>query len=134
VPFNPVQILWVNMIMDGPPAMALGLEPARGGLMRDPPRSLQADIIPWRRIGKLAAFGLTMAAGTLGVFWVAMWSGDASQAPTLAFTTFVLFQFFNVFNARAETGSAFNRHFFANRMLWPPAQAIFGTTALSAAD
>jgi len=62
----------------------------------------------------------------------------------------VLFQFFNVFNARAETGSAFDRHFFANRMLWlalvavlalqvvvvhwQPAQAIFDTTDLSAAD
>ena len=76
--------------------------------------------------------------------------GDAPRALTLAFTTFVLFQFFNVFNARAETGSAFNRHFFSNRMLWlaltavlalqvavvhwAPAQAIFDTTHLSAAD
>ena len=150
VPFSPIQILWVNMIMDGPPAMALGLEPARDRLMRDPPRSPDADIMPWRRIGKLAAFGLTMTAGTLGVFAFAMQQGEAARAPTLAFTTFVLFQFFNVFNARAETGSAFDRHFFANRMLWlalvavlalqvivvhwPPAQAIFDTTDLSAAD
>ena len=150
VPFSPIQILWVNMIMDGPPAMALGLEPARDRLMRDPPRSPDADIMPWRRIGKLAAFGLTMTAGTLGVFAFAMQQGQAARAPTLAFTTFVLFQFFNVFNARAETGSAFDRHFFANRMLWlalvavlalqvivvhwPPAQAIFDTTDLSAAD
>ena len=150
VPFSPIQILWVNMIMDGPPAMALGLEPARDRLMRDPPRSPDADIMPWRRIGKLAAFGLTMTAGTLGLFAFAMQSGEAARAPTLAFTTFVLFQFFNVFNARAETGSAFDRHFFANRMLWlalvavlalqvivvhwPPAQAIFDTTDLSAAD
>ena len=118
VPFNPIQILWVNMIMDGPPAMALGVEPARDGLMREPPRSPQADIMPWRRIGKLAAFGLTMTAGTLAVYWFAMRSGDAPRALTLAFTTFVLFQFFNVFNARAENGSAFNRHFFSNRMLW----------------
>ena len=150
VPFSPIQILWVNMIMDGPPAMALGLEPARDRLMRDPPRSPDADIMPWRRIGKLAAFGLTMTAGTLGVFAFAMQQGQAARAPTLAFTTFVLFQFFNVFNARAETGSAFDRHFFANRVLWlalgavlglqvivvhwPPAQAIFDTTDLSATD
>jgi len=150
VPFSPIQILWVNMIMDGPPAMALGLEPARDRLMSDPPRSPDADIMPWRRIGKLSAFGLTMTAGTLGVYWFAMQSGEVARAPTLAFTTFVLFQFFNVFNARAETGSAFDRHFFANRMLWlalvavltlqvivvhwPPAQAIFDTTDLSAAD
>ncbi len=150
VPFNPIQILWVNMIMDGPPAMALGVEPARDGLMREPPRSPQADIMPWQRIVKLAAFGLTMTAGTLAVYWYAMRSGDASRALTLAFTTFVLFQFFNVFNARAETGSAFNRHFFGNRMLWlaltavlalqvavvhwASAQVIFDTTHLSAAN
>ncbi len=150
VPFNPIQILWVNMIMDGPPAMALGVEPARDGLMRQPPRSPQADIMPWQRIVKLAAFGLTMTVGTLAVYGYGMRSGDAPRALTLAFTTFVLFQFFNVFNARAETGSAFNRYFFHNRMLWlaltcalalqvavvhwAPAQAIFDTTHLSAAD
>jgi Ca2+-transporting ATPase len=150
VPFNPIQILWVNMIMDGPPAMALALEPARDRLMRDPPRSQDADIMPWRRIGKLAAFGLTMTVGTLSVIWFAMQSGEPARAPTLGFTTFVLFQFFNVFNARAESGSVFDRHFFANRMLWlalvavlglqvvvvhwPPAQLIFETTDLSLAD
>ena len=150
VPFNPIQILWVAMIMDGPPAVALGFEPARDGLMRQPPRSPQADIMPWQRIVKLAAFGATMTAGTLAVYWVGMRSGEAPRALTLAFTTFVLFQFFNVFNVRAETGSAFNRHFFGNRMLWlaltavlalqvivvhwAPAQAIFDTTHLSAAD
>ena len=118
--------------------------------MRQPPRSPQADIMPWQRIGKLAAFGLTMTAGTLAVYGFGMRSGDAPRAVTLAFTTFELFQFFNVFNARAETGSAFNRHFFGNRMLWlaltavlalqlavvhwVPAQAIFDTTDLSAAE
>jgi len=150
VPFSPIQILWVAMIMDGPPAVALGFEPARDGLMRQPPRSPQADIMPWQRIAKLAAFGATMTVGTLAVYWFGMRTGDAPRAVTLAFTTFVLFQFFNVFNARAETGSAFNRHFFENRMLWlalsavlalqvlvvhwPPAQAIFDTASLSITD
>jgi len=150
VPFSPIQILWVAMIMDGPPAVALGFEPARDGLMRQPPRSPQADIMPWQRIAKLAAFGATMTVGTLAVYWFGMRTGDAPRALTLAFTTFVLFQFFNVFNARAETGSAFNRHFFENRMLWlalsavlalqvlvvhwPPAQAIFDTASLSITD
>ena len=104
----------------------------------------------FRSIVKLAAFGTTMTVGTLGVYSFGMRSGDAPRALTLAFTTFVLFQFFNVFNARAETGSAFNRHFLNNRMLWlaltavlalqvavvhwAPAQVIFDTTHLSAAD
>ena len=150
VPFNPIQILWVNMIMDGPPAMALGVDPARHGIMDEPPRQPKAEILTWRRLATLAAFGSTMTLGTLAVFWHGLQSGNQARAITLAFTTFVLFQFFNVFNARAETGSAFAQHFFGNRMLWlalaavlalqivvvhwEPAQAVFGTTALGLAD
>jgi len=150
VPFNPIQILWVNMIMDGPPAMALGVDPARHGIMRDPPREPKAEILTWTRLGKLAAFGFTMTLGTLAVFRYGLQSGDDARALTLAFTTFVLFQFFNVFNARAENGSAFTRHFFRNRMLWlalaavlalqvvvvhwEPAQTVFRTTALGLSD
>ncbi|MEW5890330.1 MAG: cation-translocating P-type ATPase [Pseudomonadota bacterium] len=150
VPFNPIQILWVNIIMDGPPAMALGVDPARHGLMQDPPRSPSAEILTWRRLGKLAAIGVTMAVGTLGVLQYGLATGDETRATTLAFTTFVLFQFFNVFNARAERGSAFRQHFFGNRLLWlalagvlgmqaaavhwAPAQAVFRTSALSFLD
>ena len=87
-----------------------------------------------------------MAVGTLALFRYAQPQGE-TYALTLAFTTFVLFQFFNVFNARAEHGSAFNRNFFRNRWLWlslgavlalqvlvvhwGPAQAIFRTTDLT---
>lgn len=150
VPFNPIQILWVNMIMDGPPAMALGVDPPRHGIMDEPPREPEAEILTWRRLGKLTAFGLTMTLGTLAVFRYGLQSGDEARALTLAFTTFVLFQFFNVFNARAETASAFAQHFFCNRILWlalaavlalqvvvvhwEPAQTVFGTTALALAD
>jgi len=150
VPFTPIQILWVNLIMDGPPAMALGVDPARHGLMNEPPRAPQAEILTWRRFGKLATFGLTMAIGTLAVFYYGLRTGDELYAGTLAFTTFVLFQFFNVFNARAEKGSAFRQHFFGNRLLWlalagvlamqvmvvywAPAQGIFRTSALSGGD
>ena len=90
-----------------------------------------------------------MAVGTLGLFYYAQDRGEA-YALTLAFTTFVLFRFFNVFNARAEHHSAFNRQFFSNGKLWAalatvvalqalvmhwtPAQAIFDTTALSVQD
>ena len=147
-PFTPLQILWVAMIMDGPPAVSLALDAARGGLMNDAPRSRTEPVLPWRRLGRIAAFGTTMMLGTLAVFYYALDTGSESSAPTLCFTTFVLFQFFNVFNARVEHGSAFSAGFFKNRLLWaalaavlglqalvvhwPPAQSIFGTTALTA--
>jgi Ca2+-transporting ATPase len=150
VPFNPIQILWVNIIMDGPPAMALGVDPARPGIMNEPPRKPGAEILTLRRLGNLMLLAAVMTAGTLGVYDYAREAGDELRAATLTFTTFVLFQFFNVFNARAEKGSAFSRHFFSNRALWlalfgvislqltavywPPAQAVFKTTALSLED
>jgi Ca2+-transporting ATPase len=147
-PFTAIQILWVNIIMDGPPAMTLGVEPARPGIMRDPPRPADTDILSWQRISRIALYGLTMAVGTLALYGWGLAQGGEAKATTLAFTTFVLFQFFNIFNARTENGSAFNRHFFSNGKLWlaltavvvlqvvavhwAPAQAIFDTVDLSA--
>jgi Ca2+-transporting ATPase len=150
-PFTAIQILWVNIIMDGPPAMTLGVEPARPGVMDQPPRAADASILTGRRMARLSLYGLTMAAGTLAAYaWGESRSGGHAYAVTLAFTTFVLFQFFNIFNARAEHDSAFGRQFFDNRRLWlalfgvvglqfvvvhwAPAQAVFDTVDLAPAD
>jgi Ca2+-transporting ATPase len=129
--------------------MTLGIEPSRPGTMNDAPRTPGASILSWQRMWRIALFGLTMAVGTLAVYsWSLQQSpGDTARAGTLAFTTFVLFQFFNIFNARAEFGSTFNRQFFANGKLWlalaavvglqvlvvnwGPAQTIFDTVSLS---
>ncbi|MDP2323265.1 MAG: HAD-IC family P-type ATPase, partial [Gammaproteobacteria bacterium] len=148
-PFTAIQILWINIIMDGPPAMSLGVEPARSGVMLESPRAPGQRILTGLRFTRLFVYGLTMAVGTLGLFHYAQPQGQ-TYALTLAFTTFVLFQFFNVFNARAEYGTAFNNAFFRNRWLWlslgmvlalhalvvhwGPAQAVFRTTDLHLAD
>lgn len=154
-PFTAIQILWVNIIMDGPPAMTLGVEPARPGIMHGAPRAADAHILSGARLWRLGLYGLTMAAGTLAAY---AWGAHAGRgggsghayAVTLAFTTFVLFQFFNIFNARAEFGTTFNRQFFTNGKLWlalagvvalqvvavhwGPAQAVFDTVDLSLND
>ena len=91
-----------------------------------------------------------MMAGTLLVLHYGLRTGSEARALTLAFTTFVLFHFFNVFNARVEEGSAFNQRFFDNPMLWwclsavlglqiivvnwGPAQELFNTLSLSLRD
>ena len=91
-----------------------------------------------------------MMVGTLYLFRHGLETHGQTYALTLAFTTFVLFQFFNVFNARAETDSAFNIQLFRNDKLWlalmgmlalqvlvvqwPPAQGVFDTTALEFDD
>jgi Ca2+-transporting ATPase len=148
-PFTAIQILWINIIMDGPPAMSLGVEPVRAGVMDEPPRTAGSPVLTGARLARLFLYGLTMAVGTLTLFHYAQPQGP-EYALTLAFTTFVLFQFFNIFNARAEHGSAFNQHFFRNRYLWlslaavvglqalvvhwEPAQTVFRTTDLTLAD
>jgi Ca2+-transporting ATPase len=145
-PFTAIQLLWVNIIMDGPPAMTLGVEPARPGIMHDPPRAQNAQILTLPRLGQLLLYGITMMVGTLFLFDHALASHNPQYALTLAFTTFVLFQIFNAFNARAEYGSVFNRNFLRNGKFWlalaavlvlqvlavhwTPAQAIFATTDL----
>lgn len=149
-PFTAIQILWVNIIMDGPPAMTLGVEPARPGIMHEAPRAGGSAILSSRRLARVAMYGLTMAVGTLAIYAWGLQHADAAKATTLAFTTFVLFQFFNIFNARAEHGSAFNRQFFSNGKLWlalfavvalqvvavhwGPAQSVFDTVDLDATE
>ncbi|MDY6957356.1 MAG: cation-translocating P-type ATPase [Pseudomonadota bacterium] len=149
-PFTAIQILWVNLIMDGPPAMTLGVEPARPGIMQDRPRPAGAAILTGQRLWRITLYGVTMAAGTLGAYAWGLAQVGRDYAVTLAFTTFVLFQFFNVFNARAEHRSAFNRQFVANGRLWlalagviglqivavhwGPAQDIFDTVDLAPDD
>ena len=149
-PFTAIQILWVAIIMDGPPAVSLALDATRPGIMDEPPRPRTEPVLPLRRVARVFAYGITMMVGTLGVLYHALQTGPLDRALTIAFTTFVLFQLFNVFNARNETGSAFNAQFFSNRMLWvslgaalllqmlathwPPASHLFGTTGMAWAD
>ncbi|HEY9098112.1 MAG TPA: cation-translocating P-type ATPase [Thiobacillus sp.] len=149
-PFTAIQLLWINIIMDGPPAMTLGIEPARPGIMHDKPRRQSVQILTVHRLARLTLYGATMTVGTLALFQYGLTTQTPAYALTLAFTTFVLFQFFNVFNARMEFGSAFNSNFFKNGKLWlalasvlilqgvvvhwSPAQALFGTTDLRLED
>ncbi|MBM3577783.1 MAG: calcium-translocating P-type ATPase, PMCA-type [Alphaproteobacteria bacterium] len=149
-PFTPIQILWIAIIMDGPPAVSLALDAARPGIMLEKPRSRTEAILTGARVTQILAFGITMMVGTLAVLFVGVSTGGEQRALTMAFTTFVLFQFFNLFNARNENGTTFDAHLFDNELLWlslaavlalqavavhwPPAQEVFKTTDLSAID
>jgi Ca2+-transporting ATPase len=151
-PFTALQILWVNLIMDGPPAMALGVDPPAKGTMQRRPRALSEQILSPSRVTRLVFLGTIMAIGTLGVLvsapdYVAGAAVAGTVAGTMAFTTFVCFQFFNLVNSRAEHGTAFTRDLFSNGKLWgivgavallqvavvhlPVLQSLFDTTALT---
>ncbi|MEV4143845.1 HAD-IC family P-type ATPase [Amycolatopsis sp. NPDC049691] len=146
---TPLMLLWVNVIADGPPALALGLEPARLAVMHEPPRHPGAHILTGRRLARIAATGLLMTAGTLYAYRLGLDRGT-DTAQTLAFTTFVLYQLVNLFNVRDENATVFGPLLLRNRRLWaavavvlvlqicavyvPAAQRLVGTTALSATD
>ena len=127
-PFTAIAILWVNIIMDGPPAMALGLDPVDERVMDRKPRPRDERILTrprWIAIGQAAAI---MAVGTLAVLaWApgeAPAAGTASVAGTMAFNTFVLFQFFNILNVRSDQQTVFRRATFRNSRLWVALGAV----------
>jgi Ca2+-transporting ATPase len=155
LPLLATQILWINLVTDGPPALALGLDPADPKVMKQPPRPQGSGVITRRMWLGIAFVGLVMAAGTLLVLDIALpggligGSGDLPYARTMAFTTLMLFQLFNVPNARSDERSAF-AELFRNRWLWgavlvslllqflvvyaPFLQPAFGTVGLRAGD
>jgi Ca2+-transporting ATPase len=147
VPFTPIQVLWVNLIADGPPAMTLGVDQPQPGVMRRRPIASDAAILTGWRIGRLVFLGVVMAVGVLTMF---VWARDRygeDVALTMAFTAFVLQQMVNVFNSRTESGSVFCRYTFTNWRLWAvvggvvvlqvlatvwnPLQSLFGTEHLT---
>ncbi len=142
IPFNPIQVLWINIIMDGPPAQSLGVEPPEKGVMERPP--LKEEIIPRKNLIKIIVAGLVMTVGTLALYFYLLSIGtELIKAMSMAFTVFVMYQIFNVFNCRATHG-------FSNKFLLiavassfllqlaviytPFLQGVFETTALSGVD
>jgi Ca2+-transporting ATPase len=155
LPLLATQILWINLVTDGAPALALGVDPPDEGLMHQPPRRAGEGVITGEMWRGIFLVGVIMAAGTLLVIDASLpgglieGTGDVSYAQTMAFTTLMLFQLFNTVNARSDVQSAFV-HLLTNRWLWgaiglslllqalvlyvPAMQRAFGTVALSALD
>ncbi|MDO5850908.1 MAG: calcium-translocating P-type ATPase, PMCA-type [Methanobacteriaceae archaeon] len=103
IPFNPVQLLWINIIMDGPPAQSLGVEPSPQNIMKKSPQ--KEDILSKPTIIHIVLISLVMAVGTLGLYLYELSVGTPIKlASTIAFTLFIMFQLFNVFNCKATHG------------------------------
>ena len=121
-PFTAIQILWVNIVMDGPPAMALGVDEPASDIMQRKPRPMSEKILFPSRMAKIVFASAIMCAGTIAILFLAPGgvpdSPGGTVAGTMAFATFVLFQFFNILNVRSENLSAFRKETFTNRWLW----------------
>jgi Ca2+-transporting ATPase len=155
LPLLATQILWINLVTDGAPALALGMDPAGAGTMARPPRPRGEGVVTRRMWAGIVFVGAVMAVGTLLVLDAALPGGliegssDLRHARTMAFTTLTLFQVFNVLNARSDERSAFH-DLFTNLWLWgaiglslllhgaviyvPFLQQAFSTVALSPSD
>jgi Ca2+-transporting ATPase len=117
-PFSPIQLLWINLIMDGPPALALSIDPAASGVMRRPPRVPGAQILPMARLVRVAVVGSTMAAAALGLIAFGQHRWGVGVSLTTAFTAFVFFQVVNALGVRDEDRSVFTRATLRNPALW----------------
>jgi len=155
LPLLATQILWINLVTDGAPALALGADPAGAGVMTMPPRPKGEGVITRRMWWGIFYVGTIMAAGTLLVLDASLpgglieGKGDVRYAQTMAFNTLVLFSLFTAFNARSDEQSAF-AGLLSNKWLWaavvlslllqaaviytPFLQQAFSTVSLSAGD
>jgi Ca2+-transporting ATPase len=154
-PLLATQILWINLVTDGAPALALGLDPPDPDVMKQQPRAQGSGVITREMWFGIVLVGSIMAVGTLLVLDASLpggliaGTGEMPYARTMAFTTLMLFQMFNVLNARSDTHSAFYE-LFHNRWLWsavalslvlqvaviyvPFLQRAFDTVPLQASD
>lgn len=117
LPLLPLQILWINLITDGFPALALGVEPKERGLMDRPPRNPRAGILSGDMGVHIIWVGLLMTAGSLGLFLWALERGGLDYARSLTFYTVAMFQVFHVLAIRVSRASVFTAGFFGNPWL-----------------
>jgi len=163
LPLLAVQLLWINLITDGPPALALGIDPKDRDVMKRRPRRHGSGVLLTEDWIRLACVGLLMMAGTVAVLDAYYPGGlftlfatgtgpnvaDEAHARTMAFTALMMYQLFDVYNCRSRRRSAFIG-FFENKWLLvaiafsllthvlviyvPLLQTAFHTMALSAFD
>lgn len=161
LPVSAIQILWINLVTDGLPALALGVEKPEKEIMERPPRNEKERIITGRETAFIHVVGIIMMIATITMFVYGLyqkgwsWGQEPGEeaylyATTLAFCTLTFLQMFNVINCRAEKTSIFKTKFFSNKYLLiavalslilqifvvqiPWFENLFGTIALSLKD
>lgn len=150
-PLNAMQILYINILMDGPPAQSLGVEKVDEDVLRQPPRNVKESVLTRDLLISVLISASIILGGTLIVYIHEMNDGVVTpRDTTMTFTCFVLFDLFNALACRSQTKSIFEIGLFSNRafilaasgsiagqllvIYCPPLQMIFQTEALSLID
>ncbi|KAF6778490.1 hypothetical protein AHF37_01981 [Paragonimus kellicotti] len=146
-----MQILFINILMDGPPAQSLGVESPDELVIKQPPRRAQDPILDRRLMTNVLIAASIIVAGTFWIFWLEMADNHVTpRDTTMTFTCFVLFDMFNALSFRSQKKSIFSLGFTTNRMFLiavalslfgqllviylPPLQKVFQTESLSFID
>ena len=144
LPLMAIQILWVNLLTDGLPGLALGLDPFNRDIMKRAPRKRDEQIISRDVIQNILLVGFVMGSGTLLMFYG--YGIETAKAKSVAFTTLVMFQLFNVLTYRAKNfkidikaskflvGSVVISLFMQFAVLYTPLSAAFKTVPLGLVD
>lgn len=150
-PLNAMQILWINIIMDGPLAQSLGVEPVDNIVMSRPPRSRDEDIITKPLLYRVVTSGIFIMFGTMYIFVIELDDGVVTARDlTMTFTTFVMFDMCNALVCRHNNAPFYNLQWNSNPafllaasfvligqfsvIYFPPLQKVFRTEALSLQD
>jgi Ca2+-transporting ATPase len=149
IPLLPLHILWINLVTDGLPGLALSAEPAERDVMQRPPRPAEEGIFSTEMIAHIFWIGLAIGGLTLGVQAWAL-ARDVAHWQTMVFTVLVVSQLFHSMAIRSERESLFTIGLFSNPALLlaiavtvaaqllviylPPLNAVFGTAPLSATE
>lgn len=151
MPLNPMQILLINIIMDGPPALSLGVEPVDHEVLKQPPRNTKEPMITRSVIIQILMSALIMTSGTFYVFYKELKNGEITKrCTTMTFSCFVLFDMFNALSCRSEKKSVLTIGLFSNKNFLiaacasilglvcvvhlPAFQQVFGTEKLNFQD
>jgi Ca2+-transporting ATPase len=119
LPFNPTQILWLNFVTSALQDVSLSFERGEQGLLEDPPRPPQEGILSGLLIRRTVIAGVTIASGTLTVYFYALMSGlSLDEARTMAVTSVFFFQLFQVLNSRSLSISVFKTGLTGNPFLF----------------
>jgi Ca2+-transporting ATPase len=149
LPLLPLQLLWLNLVTDTFPALALAMEPAESDVMTRPPRQPQEAILSRPFLTRVFVYAALITASTLGAFLWAL-ETSAAHASTVAFMTLALAQTAHLGNARSErlvlrpgraaanlfalAGAAISVALQVMAALWPPLASLLHVTPLGAAD
>src|SRR5262249_3946627 len=114
----PIQILWINLITNGLPALALGVEGREAHQMAEPPRAPGGAILSGREYLEMVGVGVVMAVSAMVAFHHVLGHGGLTRARTVSFAILAVGPLLHAFNCRSRESSMFRLGIFTNKALW----------------